>query len=152
MMRRAIRLFADERGSSIIEMGLVAPFLAAMLVGMVDLSRAYSTKLQLEQAAQRTIEKVQVSSYNPSDDSTLQQEAADAAGVTAADVTVLSWLQCNNSATRQSFASSCSGNEPFARYVAIRIRKSYTPLFPVKWDRSPSGTWAVRGEAGIRVQ
>lgn len=152
MIRRTLRLLADDRGSSVIEMGLVAPFLAAMLIGMVDLSRAYSTKLQLEQAAQRTIEKVQVSSYDPSDDATLQQDAADAAGVSAANVTVLSWLQCNNSPTKQAFASSCNGSEPFARYVAIRIRKDYTPLFRVKWDRTASGTWNVRGEAGIRVQ
>ena len=49
----------DERGASIIELALVAPVLASMLVGMVDLSRAYSYKLKLEQAAQRAIEKVQ---------------------------------------------------------------------------------------------
>jgi len=152
MIGRATRLLRDEAGSSIIEMGLVAPFLAAMLIGMVDLSRAYSTKLQLEQAAQRTIEKVQGSSYDPSDDADLRADAADAAGVAVANVTVQSWLQCNNSPTKQAFASSCNGSEPFARYIAIRIQKSYVPLFPVKWDNSPSGTWTVRGAAGIRVQ
>lgn len=152
MMRRAVRLFADEAGSSVIEMGLVAPFLAAMLIGMVDLSRAYSAKLSVEQAAQRTIEKIQVSTYDPGDNDAIRDEAAAAAGVDAANVTVAAWLQCNNSATRQSFTSSCNGSEPFARYVGIRIEKSYTPLFPVKWDRTASGIWTVRGAAGIRVQ
>jgi Flp pilus assembly protein TadG len=152
MIRRPLRVLADIRGSSVIEMGLVAPFLAAMLIGMVDLSRAYSTKLQVEQAAQRTIEKIQVASYDPSNDSALQAEAAAAAGVSTSNVTVTNWLQCNNSSTRQSFTSSCSGSEPFARYVEIAITKSYTPLFPVKWDRTASGTWTVRGKAGIRIQ
>lgn len=152
MSRRMLRLFADEGGSSVIEMGLVAPFLAAMLIGMVDLSRAYSTKLSVEQAAQRTIEKIQVSSYDPADNAVIRQEAADAAGVSTSDVVVASWLQCNNSATKQSFTSSCSDGESFARYIGIEIRKSYTPLFPVKWDKTASGVWTVRGVAGIRVQ
>lgn len=152
MNRRSLRVFADESGSSVIEMGLVAPFLAAMLIGMVDLSRAYSTKLQVEQAAQRTIEKIQVTSYQPTDNTTLQTEAAAAAGVAVANVTVSSWLQCNNSSTKQSFTGSCSGSEPFARYVEIQITKAYTPLFAVKWDRTASGIWTINGKAGIRVQ
>ena len=151
-MRRPLHLFADERGSSVIEMGLIAPFLAAMLIGMVDLSRAYSAKLSVVQAAQRTVEKIQVSSYSPSDNTTLQEEAATAAGVPTGNVTVTSWLQCNNSSTQLSFTSSCNGNEPFARYVRIQISKSYTPLFRVKWDRTTSGTWTVSGRAGIRIQ
>jgi len=152
MMKRSLQLFADVRGSSVIEMGFVAPLLAAMLIGMVDLSNAYSTKLQVEQAAQRTIEMLQVTSYDPSYDSTLRSEAAAAAEVSTSNVTVSSWLQCNNSSTKQSFTSTCSGSEPFARYVSIEIRKSYTPLFRVKWDGTDAGTWTVVGEAGIRIQ
>ena len=53
------RLSQDEGGASIIELALVAPILATLLIGMVDLSRAYSRKLMLEQAAQRAIEKIQ---------------------------------------------------------------------------------------------
>jgi Flp pilus assembly protein TadG len=53
------RLSQDERGASIVELALVTPILASLLIGMVDLSRAYSYKLNLEQGAQRAIEKVQ---------------------------------------------------------------------------------------------
>ena len=58
-MMSITRLAQDDRGASIIELALVAPILASLLIGMVDLSRAYSHKLLLEQAAQRSIEKVQ---------------------------------------------------------------------------------------------
>ena len=51
------RLRNDKRGAAIIELGLAAPILATMLIGMVDLGRGYSMKLQLEQAAQRAIER-----------------------------------------------------------------------------------------------
>ncbi len=56
-MKRLSHLFRDERGTSVIELALVAPILASLVIGMSDLSRAYSAKLQLEQAAQRSIEK-----------------------------------------------------------------------------------------------
>ena len=55
MIRMFKSLTRDERGASVIELALVTPFLGSMLVGMVDLSRAYSRKLQLEQASIRQV-------------------------------------------------------------------------------------------------
>ena len=59
MIRLFRSLARDERGASIIEMAMVTPLLGSLLIGMVDISRAYSAKLQLEQSAYRAIEKVQ---------------------------------------------------------------------------------------------
>ena len=95
MMRAVHNLWSDERGNSFIEMALFAPILAALLIGTVDLSRAYSAKLQLEQAAQRVIERVQATEYKTSDNSTLESEAAAAAG-TGASADISAWLECNN--------------------------------------------------------
>ena len=53
-----IRLLRDERGAAVIELALVAPVLALMVIGIVDISNAYSRKLALEQGAQRAIEKI----------------------------------------------------------------------------------------------
>jgi Flp pilus assembly protein TadG len=154
MMRGATSVLRDESGGSIIEMALAAPVLALLLIGMVDLSRGYSTKLQLEQVAQRTIEKVQNSDYAESQKSALQSEAAAAAGVQTSAVTVSSWLECNNSGTKQAFTSSCSdASHPYARYVEIDIQKTYTPLFSTKFaGANPDGTYTLRGVAGVRVQ
>ena len=54
-----LRLRSDERGATIIELALAVPFFAALLIGIIDLSRAYSMKLKLEQSAQRAIEKIE---------------------------------------------------------------------------------------------
>ena len=54
MMRKSPNLIRDERGASIVEMGLAAPLLATFLLGMVDLGGAYSAKLRVEQAAVET--------------------------------------------------------------------------------------------------
>ena len=53
---RTIRL--DQRGAAVIELALVAPILAVMIIGVVDMSNGYSRKLALEQGSQRAIEKV----------------------------------------------------------------------------------------------
>ena len=51
-------LRSDDRGAAVIEMALVAPVFALMVIGISDMSNAYSQKLALEQGAQRSIEKV----------------------------------------------------------------------------------------------
>ena len=56
-------------------MALVVPFFATLIIGVVDLSRAYSAKLQLEQAAYRAVEKVQQYQISDSTVGTLKTEA-----------------------------------------------------------------------------
>ena len=155
MMSAMLRnLRRDERGAALVEMGLAAPVLAFLLIGMVDLSRGYSAKLQLEQIAQRTIERVQNTDYAESQKSTLQAEAAAAAGVSTSAVTVNSWLECNNSGTKLSFTASCADeDDPYARYVEVSIDKTYTPMFKTKFAGSNAdGTFTLNGKAGVRVQ
>jgi Flp pilus assembly protein TadG len=159
MMQKLRSLAADDRGTSLIELALATPILAAVLMGMVDLSRAYSEKLQLEQATQRAIEKVfnnqtQSTSYN-----TLKSEAvaaAQAAGfteVTASDVTIDYWLECNG--TRQSnYDAACSGGQVYARYINVQIQRKFTPHFGTQYfpGANSDGTFTVKADAGIRTQ
>lgn len=153
-MRRS--LLHCESGSSLIEMALAAPLLAALVIGMVDLSNGYSTKLQLEQAAQRTIEKV--AQQRSSDFITLRAEAAEAAGVTVDAVTVDNWLECSSDgqAWRRaaSFDSACETGEPYAaRYVMVDIVKTYVPIFSTSYaGANADGTYTLHGKAGVRVQ
>jgi Flp pilus assembly protein TadG len=165
-MRRLLHLRNDERGASIVELAIVAPFFATLLIGMVDLSNGYSDKLQLEQAAQRAIEKAMQAERDdtPEDDASfyqsLQQEAAAAAGVADDAVTVKYWLECNGVSQNTSPATMeadyekvCSSGETYARYVTVRIQKTYTPMFSMKFaGANADGTYTLVGEAGIRVQ
>ena len=58
MMRRLRKLGCDSAGTAVIELALIAPVLALMIVGIADVSIAYGRRLELEQAVQRSIEKV----------------------------------------------------------------------------------------------
>lgn len=121
-------LFNDENGTSVIELAILSPFAAILLLGMVDTSFAFTQKLKTEQAAQRAVEKA--TSYNNagSDYSGLDDEAAIDAGVPLGNVTLDKWLEC--SGTRQpSFNGLCGNNELITRHIAITITDTYAPLF-----------------------
>lgn len=154
-MQEHVSLSADERGNSLIEMALVAPVLATLLVGAVDMSRAYSAKLNLEQAAQRTIELIQRSEYTTSNNATLAADAQAAAGA-GSSATVASWLECNNDGTKLDYdTGTCSNSSaPYARYVQLTVQKPFTPTFGTRFfpGANANGTYTIRATAGIRTQ
>ena len=152
-MIRFARIARDDRGASIIELALVAPVLASLLIGMVDMSRAYSYKLKLEQSAQRAIEKVKQYQAESSTYSTLQSEAATAAGVPSSNVAIDYWLECDG--TRQSdYNTSCTGTQTYGRWVTVSVQGTFTPMFRSKYypRANSDGTFTITGKAGMRTQ
>lgn len=158
-MMSITRLAQDDRGASIVELALVAPVLGALLIGMTDLSRAYSHKLLLEQAAQRSIEKVQQYQASSSTPDLLKAEtvaAAKAAGfanTTDADVTVDFWLECNG-VRAANYSSVCPDGQVYGRWVSIDLKGTYSPMFRSRrWPGANSdGTFTLHGKAGMRTQ
>jgi Flp pilus assembly protein TadG len=152
MTQLPLRLARDERGASLIEMALVMPFFAALVVGVVDLSRAYSAKLQLEQAAYRAVEKVQQYQSSDSTVGTLKTEAATAAGVTETTTNpqVTYSLECNG--TAQAYTTACSTGA--VRSVTVDISKDFMPMFATRaWPgANADGSITLHGRAGLRTQ
>ena len=155
MMRNVNRLVRDQRGTSVIELAIAAPILSVFLIGMVDLSRAYSAKLQVEQAAQRTIEKVQRNGFTLGDQTSLQTEAETAAG-TGSSATVVATLECRTgggAVTVKAFNQNCTGTgETFARYLRVQITKPYTPFFRLRFGVAADADYTLHGNAALRVQ
>lgn len=159
-MNRILPFARDERGATIIELALILPLLATLVVGMADISLGYSAKLQLEQAAQRSIEKAVNGEKETAFFQTLKSEAMAAAGVSESAVTVRYWLECNGVSQNTSpssmdadYGKKCSDNVPYSRYVNVRIEKIYTPMFgPKLAGANADGTFTLIGEAGVRVQ
>jgi Flp pilus assembly protein TadG len=146
------RLRGDARGAAIIELALVAPILSMLLIGMVDIGRGYSAKLQLEQAAQRAIEKVMNGQADRSSVAALKTEAATTAGVAEANVTVDFWLECNG-ARQSSYDTTCSDTAISRRYLTVQITKPFRPMFSTKWlGANPDGSFTVIGKTGVRTQ
>ena len=146
MMKRFSSLWRESAGTVTIELALLAPILAAMLIGLIDLSTAYSNKLRLEQVAQRTVEKVMQNSYTAAQATTLKTEAEAAAG-DGATATVTHWLECDHVVQpgTAAYAAGCPDGQQFSRYVQVEIEKPHSALIMTQ-------TWTLRGVAGIRIQ
>jgi len=164
-MRKIASLYSDEGGASIIEMALILPVFTTMLLGMVDISRAYSAELQLEQSGYRAIEKVQ--QYQATEDTytTLKNEAvsaANAAGftdVTTSNVTVDYWPECDgvrqgNGTPGNGYDTTCSTGQRYGRWVNVSLTHKFKPLFASNiWPGSNSdGTYTLHASAGLRTQ
>jgi hypothetical protein len=118
---------------------------------MVDMSRAYSDRLLLEQVAQRTIERVQQTGFDPLSKTALETEAKQAAG--AGSTATVSWvLECNGSA--QGWSTTCSDGQTYARYVTVVVTSPFTPMFGAKYfpGADAQGVITLSGEAGVRIQ
>ena len=161
MKRLSFKLLRDTRGAAVIEMAMIAPVLALGVIGIVDMSNAYSRKLALEQGAQRAIEKIMQTTSYTTVEATLANEAicqvngtttttsgsttttvCNSSPLTASNVTVTWRLQCTDSAgtvTNQTSTSSAtfdtfvcpSGTASQAKYVQVDLTDKYTPMFPI---------------------
>jgi Na+-transporting methylmalonyl-CoA/oxaloacetate decarboxylase gamma subunit len=60
----------DDRGASVVEMAFVAIFLFILVAGMIDLGRAYLTRIAIYDAAQ---EGAMFASYRPSDEEAIKE-------------------------------------------------------------------------------
>ena len=113
-----------------IEMAFIAPVIAIMTVGVVDLSNGFGTKLRVEQAAQRSIEKVMQTTGLTTVEDTIAAEAVcqyngtnsdgscKTAPLTTANVTVTHRLECNNVV---STAAECNPREKTARWIQVTV-------------------------------
>ena len=158
-MRKLLSLGRDVAGSMVIEMALLAPILATMLIVMSDLSIAFSERLKLEQAAQTAIEKVMQGQASTTTDSAaaLKAEAATLANVPADQVEVTFYLECvnptTNVATATAWTAVCVSPQVSRRYMEVVIDKYYTPVFNQTYaGTNANGQYELRGRTSVRVQ
>lgn len=146
-------LLKCERGNSFIEMALATPVFVGLLVGMVDISRGVSAKLQVVQAAQRTVELVQRTGFDQNQMANYEAEAETAAG-TGSRATATAWLECGSSTTRLAYTGSCSPGQPYSRHMDVTIAKNFTPLFGTEHfpGANTDGSFTVMAKAGVRIQ
>lgn len=182
MMRRLRSLFADRRGAVIIELAMVTPILATMVIGVVDMSNAFSRKLALEQGAQRALEKILQTTDDAPVEATLATEAVcqvngmnsggvcNTSPITTSDVNVTYSLECTTSAgtvttqsanTKQDSQAANTYNgftcvnttDARAGYISITVNDKYAPIFPWHFAAfNGDGTYHISATAGMRQQ
>jgi Flp pilus assembly protein TadG len=172
-----IRLLADDSGAAIIEMALLAPVLALGVIGVVDVSNAYSRKLALEQGVQRAVEKIMNTTENATVESTLANEvqcqvngSTTSGGTTTCNtspnqVITVTWrLDCTTGGTTTSastisssaydtLVAGCTSPSTRAGYVQVTVTDKYSPLFPIHFASFNTGdsTYHLGATAGVRT-
>ena len=177
MMRTLLsKLRRSERGAAVIELAMIAPILGLMIIGIVDMSNAFSKKLGLEQGAQRAIERIMQTTASDTVENTLKTEVVcqvngtntdgtcKTSPITTSNVTVTYRLECTDSGgsiTSQTStdadtfdAFTCaSGTVSQARYLEVLVTDTYTPLFPIHFSFiNGDGTYHLSATAGMRTQ
>ncbi len=145
-------LCQDQRGTAVVELGLAAPILACMLMGMTDIANVYSRKLALEQGAQRAIEKQMQTTEETTPEDTIKSEAALQANVDPTDVSV-EYIRLCGSTRQTDRTADCTGGAVQADYLVVTVSDSYDPIFPVTFGQTQAnGTYLVVAKAGMRTQ
>lgn len=182
MINHLRNLRQDDRGAAIVELALAAPILAMLVIGIVDLSNAYSRKLVIEQAAQRGIERIMQTTAGGTVDMTAEAEIEEAAGLDDSDVAFSVTLECTHRTTgarrrllvtapealtgdvedaaeetadndTATEAVSCDeSTELVANYVQVVAVDEFEPMFPLKFGANAAGRYPIRVQVGMRTQ
>jgi Flp pilus assembly pilin Flp len=148
----SLKKLGDDRGAAVIELALLAPILALMTIGIIDVSQAFGRKLALEQAAQRAVEKVMQTTGNTTPEGTIKAEAASQAGISQDDVSVVYRLECDG-AVEADFDTECDPAEVESRYLMVTVVGSYTPMFPAHYfGNEGDGIYHMSATAGVRTK
>ena len=178
MSRRPFAMLStDSRGAAVIEMALVAPILALTVIGIVDMSNAYSRKLALEQGVQRAVEKIMNTTETATVEATLANEvkcqvngSTTSGGTTTCNtsstqnITVAWRLDCTtggatvstttiNSATYDALVAACTSPSIKAGYVQVTVTDKYSPMFPIHFAafNTTDSTYHLAATAGVRT-
>ena len=164
MIRLLRSLRRDNSGAVLIEFAFVSPILALMAVGAIDMSNAFGKKLQLEQAAQRSIEKVMQTTGEQTVENTIAAEAVcqyngtnengtcKTAPITTANVTVTHRLECNGTVTVND-DDVCADGETESRWIQVVVRDNYEPMFALHFaGLNQDGTYHLQATAGMRTE
>lgn len=154
---RARKLATDSAGFGAMELGLALPFLLLMCLGMIDASNLISTKIDYEQAAQRTTDFALAKRPTNSSTTYLVNEAVNASGLGADDITVELFLECDG-VKQSNFNSVCEDGEASGRFVSVEISKDVATRFD--WSalsrligyKAFNGTVTVTGDSLVRFQ
>jgi Flp pilus assembly protein TadG len=150
MMNWLKRLRRDDRGAAVVELAIISPMIALLTVGVIDMSNGFSRKLKIEQAAQRSIEKIMNTSASDTIENTLAAEAASQANVPLANVSVDYRLECDDVVTE---AEECAEDQETSQWISVTVTDTYTPLFTRTFGGiNGDGTYHLSATAGIRIQ
>lgn len=128
-MRNSLtQLLRDSRGVSALELAIVAPVLVVFSIVAVDITKGFSLKMNLEQAATRVVQLASISPPTSGDLTYLEQEGASASAQPVSNVSVKVGLECNG-VVQGADVINCPDGARQARRMNVVIKATYIPPF-----------------------
>lgn len=143
------KLARSSDGTATIELALMLPIFASMLIGVVDITTAFNRKLEMEQAIQRAIERVMQTTTTYTVEDNIKAEAAAAAGINVNDVIVTYSQTCDGVVTPAT--TNCPTNAIAVRYTNVKASTIFTPMFPLSRLGLTQNAYTIRVETGVRT-
>jgi Flp pilus assembly protein TadG len=138
---------ARERGASLVEFGLMLPFLGLLLLGVIDFGRAYYMEVEVSNAAYTG---ALYGTQSHTDITGMQNAASgDAADISSMTATATYGCECSDGSNAVASCSSpptCAVN--VVNYVQVTTSATYKPMFP--WPGIPSSI-SLHGSAKLRA-
>ena len=146
-MNSPVACLVLEQGASLVEMGLMLPFLALLLLGLIDFGRAYYINVEVSNAAYTG---ALYGTQNYSDTTGMQNAATgDAADITGMTAVATYGCECSDGTNAVASCTSqptCAVN--VVNYVQVTTSATYKPMFP--WPGIPS-SFSLQGTARLRA-
>ena len=153
LRRRVHGLATATDGVALVEMAFIAPVLAVIALGLIDIAFYAADKIKAQQAVNRGLEMAMMAGPSVSA-ADIREQAALQAGVPLDEVTVSSMLECAGVET--DWSATCGSGQETAREFQIDISTVFVPKFifgtVAKTLMSTDGTIALEVSGVIRIQ
>lgn len=143
------------RGSVAIELALLAPVLAALLIGSVDFGTYIYKKMQLQSASRAGAQFAIQSDGNAEDTAGINSAVLASADDLEAGLTITSTTYCSCADGTETTVSvttgcggTCAGGDAPALSVRVTVSNTFTPIFP--YPGLPDSI-DLQGETSLRV-
>ncbi len=143
-------LFRRGDGSATVELALIAPIFTTMVLGVVDLTTAFNRKLELEQAVQRSVERVMQTTTDDTVEANIKDEVHQAVGIPTDSVTVTYTLLC--SGVSKPYEQDCTSGQTEVRYLTVEATDTFTPMFPLARLGLSKSSFDLKVETGLRTR
>jgi Flp pilus assembly protein TadG len=140
----------SQRGGSLVEMAFMMTFLMLLLIGVIDMGRAFYLSMEVADAARAGAQYGYESAATMSDSAGISTAAnADAPDVSGLTVTSSHGCMCSDGSgpnVNCGTPPTCSSGFHVVNYVKVNTAATYTTLFP--WPKVP-GSFALTGTAQL---
>lgn len=130
LARTGARLLACCEGNMIIETAIVAPVLALMGLGALDVSALVAHQTELQSAvAEAAAIALAATPDNQTKIDTIKSVLLASGQLQASEVTTSTVFRCGLATAYVSLPSACTTGAEISKFVRIRIVTSYTPFW-----------------------